>query len=206
MADVDVGRLVRDEGLNAVVGWALVAVMAATVVGSALTGEVLWAGFAAASLLVVVLPPIARRNPRAMLPWEILALAGLPILGRSVVPVPVGGQIATYLAVAALALVIAVELHLFTSVKMNATFAILFVVVATMAVAGLWALARWLSDLYLGSELLLVPDRDHEAIERALMIEFVVSTVVGLAAGVFFEFYVRRRAAVEARIAEVDPT
>lgn len=200
----DVGRLVRDETLNAGIAWALVAVMAATAALAVLTGHLLWSGFALTVVAVALLPPVARRSPRVMLPWEILLAAGLPILGRSVLPIPQFGLWTTYVAVAAFALVVAVELHLFTSVRMSAGFAVLFVTVTTIAVAGVWAVARWLADLYLGTGLLLVPGVSEHAIERALMIEFVVATVIGLLAGLVFEFYVRRTTAVAERVPEED--
>ena len=198
----DVGRLLRDARLNAVIAWALLFVMAATVGVAILTGNLVWSGFAAVVVLVALLPPIARRSPRVMLPWEVLLFAGLPILGRSVLPVPQFGLATTYLSVAAFALVVAVELHLFTAVKMSPGFAVLFVTVTTIAVAGVWGVVRWLADLYLGTTLLLVPGKTELAIERALMIEFVVATAVGVLAGIVFEFYVRRQTSVTARVPE----
>ena len=198
----DVGRLLRDARLNAVVAWALLLVMAATVGVAILTGNLVWSGFAAVVVLVALLPPLARRSPRVMLPWEVLLFAGLPILGRSVLPVPQFGLATTYLSVAALALVVAVELHLFTAVKMSPGFAVLFVTVTTIAVAGVWGVVRWLADLYLGTTLLLVPGETELAIERALMIEFLVATAIGVLAGIVFEFYVRRQTSVTARVPE----
>ncbi|MEF8775035.1 MAG: hypothetical protein V5A43_00845 [Haloarculaceae archaeon] len=198
----DVARLLRDAELNAAIAWALVLVMAATVALSVLTGNLVWSGFAATVVVVALLPPLVRRSPRVMLPWEILLFAGLPILGRSVLPVPQFGLATTYLSVAAFALVVAVELHLFTAVKMSPGFAVLFVAVTTIAVAGVWGVVRWLADLYLGTTLLLVPGRTELAIERALMIEFVVATVIGVLAGIVFEYYFRRQTSVLARVPE----
>jgi hypothetical protein len=74
-----------------------------------------------------------------------------------------------------------------------------FVAIATMAVAGMWAVLRWTVDLWLGTGFLLDPALEPEAIERGLMLEFVASTVAGLLAGVVFEFYIRRRARVRRR-------
>lgn len=198
----DVGRLLRDAELNAALAWVLVLVVAATAGVAVLRGHLLWSVFAFTVLVVSLLPPLARRSPRVMLPWEILLLAGLPVLGRSVLPLPTFGLPTTYLSVAALALIVAVELHLFSSVRMSPGFAVLFVTVTTIAVAGVWAVVRWLADLYLGTELLLVAGVSEHAIERALMIEFVVATGIGVLAGVVFEFYVRRQTTVEARVSE----
>ena len=48
----------------------------------------------------------------------------------------------------------------------------------------------------------VLTDADKEAIEEALMWEFVASGVAGLVAGLFFEGYIRRRATSDARIGE----
>ena len=198
----DVGRLLRDARLNAIVAWVLLFVMAATVGIAILTGNLVWSGFAAVVVIVALLPPLVRRSPRAMLPWEILLFAGLPILGRSLLPVPQFGLATTYLSVAAFALVVAVELHLFTAVKMSPGFAVLFVTVTTIAVAGVWGVVRWLADLYLDTTLLLVPGKTELEIEQALMVEFVVASAIGVLAVIFFEFYFRRQTSVAARVPE----
>jgi hypothetical protein len=105
----------------------------------------------------------------------------------------------TYLAVAAVALVIAVELDAFTAVRMNRAFALLFVVVATAAAAGVWAVVQWVSDLYLGTSLLL-DGRPEEVVETELMWDFVAATATGVLAGLLFEYYFRRRARTGARV------
>ena len=132
-----------------------------------------------------------------------LADQRVPVVGRAIATLELTSTVATYLSIAALALILAVDLDMFTSVEMNLTFAVLFVVVATLAAAGLWALVRYGSDLVLGTELLLVPGPDgvvdEEAIEEELMWEFVASGVAGLFAGLFFEGYVRRRASSAAQ-------
>ena len=92
------------------------------------------------------------------------------------------------------------NLHLFTSVEMSFGFAVVFVVVTTLAAAGVWAVVRWGSDLYLGTELLLDPELTRPEIEERLMWEFVGATVAGLVAGVLFEEYIRRRGGVGARM------
>jgi hypothetical protein len=204
MADTAFGRLLQEARLNAILAWAVTAVVVLVAVGSFLTGDSLWTAFAAAVAVLIVIPPVAFRSPRTMLPWEVLALAALPILGRAMATFQTSSRIATYLSVAALAMLIAVELHTFTSVRMNATFAVIFVMIATMATAGVWAVTRWTSDIYLGTAFLDALGPDEAAIDRAIMLEFVASTVAGLLAGGVFEFYVRRRAAVEERIPAID--
>lgn len=200
MADSDIAGLLVDRRLNAALAWLVAGALALIAAGNVLAGEFLWAGFAGAVLALVLVPPVSDRAPATMLPWEVLVLAALPILGRGLATIPETGRVATYLSVGALALIVAVELHAFTSVKMTAGFAVLFVVVATLATAGVWAVVRWSLDRWLDTAFLLDPAVAPAAIERGLMIEFVASAVAGLLAGVVFEYYVRRRARLRERV------
>lgn len=197
------GRLVtalETERGNALVAWSLVGFVGLVTAASAVRGNLLWAGFSLAVLLLALVPALAHRRAAVMLPWEVLALAVLPIVGRVFATVPLTGRFVAYLAVAALALVIAVELTAFTPVEMTSGFAVFFVVVATMATAGTWAVVRWLLDVSLGTAFLLDPGLTEAEVETALMWEFVYSTIAGAAAGVVFEGYFRRRARPRDRI------
>lgn len=208
-ADGDLANLLTSTRANLVLAWVLVGVFALVAIESLLTADYLWAAFAILVAAVVVLPPVAARQVRRMPPWEVVLLAGLPVAGRAVATLQVTSTVATYLSIAALALLVAVDIHMFTPVEMNVTFAVLFVVVTTLAAAGLWALLRWGSDLYLGTELLLDPgpdgvltEADREAIEDDLMREFVASGLAGLVAGLFFEGYIHRRSEKDVRLQE----
>ncbi|WP_224449273.1 hypothetical protein [Haloprofundus salilacus] len=191
--------VVENERTNAAVGWVCVVVLCVAGVGELLTGELVQAGFVLATAGLAVVPAVAYRNPRAMLPWEVLALAVLPVVGQAVIGgqtidgVTLSGRVVRYFAVAAVALVVAVELDVFTPVRMNYSFAVLFVAVTTMAAAGVWAVVQWLSDLYLGTEFLL-DGRPGDVVHTALMWDFVAATLAGVGAGLLFEFYFRRRA------------
>jgi hypothetical protein len=185
-------RVVEDERVNATLGWALVVFLALVAAEETLDGNLLWAGFAGFVGALAVMPAVADRDWTVMLPWEVLALAALPVLGRALATLPITSRVATYLSVAALALVVAVELHVFTPVEMTYWFAVLFVVVATIATAGIWAVVQWLSDVYLGTAFIYS--------EHRLMWDFVAATGVGVVAGVVFEWYFRRYARVGTRL------
>ncbi len=184
--------LVEDKRVNAGVAWLLVGFLFVVVTASILRSDLLWAMFAGFVAVLAIIPPVSYRNAEAMLPWEVLALAALPVLGRALATLALTTRLATYLSVAALALIVAVELHVFTPVRMTHWFAVLFVVIATIATAGVWAVVEWLSDMYLGTEFI--------GTEQALMWDFVYATVVGLLAGIIFELYFRRMAPVEPRL------
>lgn len=197
-----VGRLLEDEQLNAALSWLLVGFVALTAALSLLDGDLLWAGFTGGVVALVLVPPVAYRDPVVMLPWEVLALAALPVFGGTGPASFVPDEVATYLSVAALALVVAVELQVFTAVRMNAWFAVLFVVVATVATAGVWAVVQWLSDVYLGTTFVVDPTLTATQQEAAVMWDFVAATAAGLLAGLVFDRYFRRRARIEDRLPE----
>lgn len=185
-------RLFRNGRVNSILSWLLVSVLLAVFVESVLDFDLLWIVFVAATGAVVLVPPVTHREWRIMLPWELLVLALLPILVRAVV----GGELGTfayYLSIAALALLITVELHMFTELRVTHWFAVVFVVMTTMASAAVWAIVRWSMDRHLGTEFLLEPGMSQDAANAALMVEWMWVTLAGLVAGVLFDTYFRRR-------------
>jgi hypothetical protein len=179
----DLAGLFDDHRVNALLAWVVVGLFLADAGTEFALGELPSALFALGVAALAVLPAVRFGNPKIMLPWEVLALAALPVLGRLFATVPITEALATYLAIAAIALVVAVELHVFTAVRMTLGFAITSVVVFTMAAAGTWAVVRWT---------LFGPS--FVASNEALMIEFIYSIVAGGVAAFVFEFYVRRTA------------
>jgi hypothetical protein len=195
MADSgELTRVLIDRRSNTIIGWVLIAFVLGVVVESALTADYSWAAFALGTLVVALVPPMAYRDPTVLLPWEVLLLAIVPLLGRALASTVLATQWGTYLGVAALALIVAVELDVFTSVRMTEWFAVLFVVLATMSAAGTWAVLRWSSDVLLGTSFLLRPGVAESVIEEEVMWEFTYSTAAGLLAGGVFELYFRRLA------------
>ena len=209
MSQTGLRGVVESRRINTALAWLLVCFLVVTAVGQFVEGELQWAGFTAAVAVFAVIPAVALRDPTSMLPWEVLFVAALPIIGRALVAgetvggMTFTGRVTTYLAVAAVALVVAVELDVFTTVRMNHSFAIAFVVVTTMAAAGVWAVVRWASDVLVGTSFLF-DGRPEAVIEEALMWDFVAATVAGVFAGVLFEYYFRRRARLRRRIPEGD--
>lgn len=187
-------RIISSQRTNAAVAWLLVGLVAFVSIASLVQGELLWCLFTATVAVLAVYPAVVLRTPLAMPPWEVILLAALPTLGRLFATTIVGGQVSTYLSVAAVALLVAVNLDAFTPVEMNDSFGVLFVVITTMAAAGIWAVVRWIADLFLGTGFLQS--------EHALMLEFVASTIGGVVAGIVFVFYFRERARPELRVPE----
>ncbi|WP_244514972.1 hypothetical protein [Halorientalis persicus] len=185
-------EVVRRDRTNARRSWLVVGVLALVVAGAVATGAVPFAVPVAVVVALALVPAVAYGDPRATLPWQLLVLPAIPVFGGVFAQPWLAATPLIYVAVAAVALTVAVELHLFTDVRMTPTFAVLFVVVTTMAAAGLWAVGRWLVDLTLGTTLLLDPGQTGDEIETRLMWEFVYAAAAGLFAGVLFEWRFRR--------------
>lgn len=176
--------LFRNGRTNAMIAWLLMAIMSTVFVKSIVDFDVQWVVFVGVVGVVVLLPPVAYRDWRVMLPWELLVLALFPILVRGVVGGTVG-TFATYLAIAALSLIVIVEFHMFTSLKVTHLFAVTLVTMTTLATVAAWTIFRWNADRLLGTNYLV----DNET----LMIEWLFVALAGLVAGILFDIYFTRR-------------
>ncbi|MFW6435302.1 MAG: hypothetical protein ACOCY1_02875 [Halovenus sp.] len=195
-------NLLRNRRTNAVIGWVLLLFLGIVAGESAINGDIAWGLFVSGIVALCILPPLAFRTPGTMLPWEVIAMAALPALGRAIAVFDITRSLNLYLSIAALALIVAVELELFTEVKMTVGFAIMFVVASTLAATAVWSVLQWSLDLLIGTQFLIEPGRTDRAIHDALMMEFVYTAISGLLAGIIFEFYFRRGSPAAGRIEE----
>lgn len=177
-------RLFRSGRANALLAWLLVGVLGLVFVESVLDFDLQWFVFVVVVAGIVLLPPAAYRDWRVMLPWELLVVALLPILVRGLFGGTVG-TFASYLAVAGLALIVTVELHMFTSLDVTHWFAVTFVVLTTLAAVAAWTILRWNLDRAFGTTYL--------STNEALMTEWLSVALAGLVAGLLFDAYFRRR-------------
>ncbi|MGB9965959.1 hypothetical protein [Halobacterium hubeiense] len=137
-----------------------------------------WTAFAVLLVGVVVVVPVAERDPAVTFPSELLALVTLPVLVRAFDAFP---TVTPFFAVAGVALLVAVVLDAYTSLAMTPRFAAVFVVVVTMALAGVWAVGVFAADSLLGTSFLVG--------RVELMWDLVAATAAGVLAGVVFEVY-----------------
>lgn len=163
---------------NAAVSWALITIVTASVGESLLEGTYLWAGFYAVVVGVAVAPAVVARSPTVLVSWEILLLSALPAITQLV---DVFVRPLTYLAIAALALLVVTELDAFTAARLTTDFAAFTVVLTTLSVASTWTIAQYASDVALGTSYLGEMD--------AVMWDLVIASGVGVAAGALFALY-----------------
>ena len=177
--------LFHDSRVNALLAWGVVGAFVVVFVGTALQRDVPWLLFTTITGAIALVPPASRRSWQVMLPWELLVLGSLPVIVRAVEISVLASTFATYLSLAALALIITVELHVLSRVQVTHLFAVSFVSLATLAVGGAWAIVRWNVDRLLGTSFL--------STNGALMVEFLWVLAAGIAAGILFDLYFRQR-------------
>ncbi|WP_306055474.1 hypothetical protein [Natronococcus wangiae] len=190
MADARPGNVLDAPQRNAALGWVLVTVLAVLAINHALDGSYRWFAFTGFAVVIVLAPAVAFRDPLVMPPWELLVLVLVPVVDATILGESPLTTVAVYVAVAAVALVAAVEIHRFTPVRMNHSFAVVLVVLTTLAVAGAWNVAQWVSDVTFGTAYVL-GGRSQDAANRAMMIDFAYAAVAGLLAGVVFDRHFR---------------
>lgn len=176
-----IAAALESRSTNAAAAWLLVAGLSVGAVANVVTGDLLWAVYAAAIVAVALVPVLLTRDASTLVSWDVLALAALPVLAHRI---GVVAEPLTYVSVAALALLVAVEVDAFSAAEMPHWFAVLFVVLTTLSVASLWAVCQYASDLWLSTDFL--------AGRVPLMWDLVAAALAGVGAGVAFELYFRR--------------
>lgn len=194
MSGSPLSELLSERRRNATISWLLLALAALAGVGGVIVTGPLWSVFAVVIVLLGLVPPIAFRSRFVMLPWEVLAVALLPLIGIAIGTDRLTSPLVAYLAIAAVGLVIVVELEAFTSLQMSPGFAIVLVVASTMAAAALWAMLQWYAAIAL--------ERPFELTNDELMIEFIYATLAGFAGGILFRTYFRRYVSQSERVPE----
>ncbi|WP_255151111.1 hypothetical protein [Halorarius halobius] len=175
---------IKDARVNAAIAWLLTGLLAATAVVYFLLGSLVVVAIAAVATTVAVVPAVVHRSWTRTVPWPMLLLAVVALLAGAFGPSFLG-DVVFALAVAALAILVVVTLQLTTTVRMTPNFAIGFVVIATLATAGLWALGSAASARYLGTEFVETNDQ--------LMLVFTAALAASVVSALLFRWYFARR-------------
>ncbi|QLG29447.1 hypothetical protein HUG10_07335 [Halorarum halophilum] len=208
------GGAIEKTRRNAAAGWLVVVLLAGLASWLGVAGSYRWLSLTGMAIVLIVLPAAVLRDPSAMPPWELLLVVAIPVVDAAILDETALSPIAVYLAVAAVALIVAVDVHTFTPVRMNRPFAVALVIIATLAIGATWNVAQWIADIALGTSY-LVGGRTQDAANHAMMIDFLFATIAGSVAGVVFTGYLRYRsfdstantaAPREAPAVEPDPT
>lgn len=165
---------------NALLSWALTAYIAVTTANIFLDGNLAWAGFSLSLLGLILLPVLATKDYRNLAPFEVLLLVSVPLTLKGVEFGFLASHTLSYLSAAATALMVFTELDSFTEFKITPRFSLLLVPMTTVAVAGAWAVLRWLMNSSMPA---LNP----------LMWEFAAALLAGLISALLFSMYFKRR-------------
>lgn len=175
---------VKDARLNAAIAWVLTAVVGLTAVANFFAGLFVPMAVATVAVAVAVVPAVVKQSWTRTVPWPMLLLASLPLLVSAFSPSFLGDTVFA-LGIAALAILVVSALQMTTTVRMTPNFAIGFVVLATLATAGFWALGSAASARYLGTNFIETNDE--------LMLIFTSSLVASLFSALLFRWYFGRQ-------------
>ncbi|WP_292466620.1 hypothetical protein [Methanolobus sp.] len=191
MVQIDkLSNLLKNTTLNAIAGWTMVLLLSLLCVGNFIYGRFMWTILIAFVICIIIAPAIIMRKLSVMPSWYFVLLAIIPIVGSATAYYFFSTSIQVYFSIATIALLLAAEINWFTAVKMNYKFAILLVVIVTLAISGLMHLIQWLLDMNLGTAYLL-NGRTPDAINDAVMYEFIYAMIAGIVAGLIFGWYFR---------------
>ncbi|WP_227133104.1 hypothetical protein [Halorubellus salinus] len=175
---------VTDTRINAAIAWVLVGALVTVAITAFLEFLLVQMALAALAALVAFAPALVSRTWTRTVPWPLLLLCAIPLsvggLGSSFF-----ADFVTGLSIAALGMLVVVSLQLTRTVRMTPNFAVVFVVLATMATAGFWAVGSAVSAQYLGTGFVET--------NEDLMTIFTAATLAGFVAGGLFRVYFRRR-------------
>lgn len=166
--------------MNAILGWVMLAAVALSALHSLVTRQFLWSGFEVLFVALAALPTAVASDWRVLVPWPLLLVGAVALVGQSV---GLHQELTGYTAVAAFALLAVGELEAFTEVEMTSRFAVAFAALTTMAIQGVWTIARYVSDLWLGS--------DYVRSQTQIQLDFVYVTLVAVVVAAVFELYFR---------------
>lgn len=183
--------VIRDNRINSVVAWAIVATLVLAAAVSVRIGEPVWAVFVAGGVAISVLPAWVRRDVSVMPPWEILVFVALPIASQFLPLSDALADLTTFLAILAVSVLVVVEIHVFSPVEMTPRFAVVLVVLVTMATAGVWTIAQHAADVFLGTSTIRG--------KTELMWDLVFATAISLLASPVLAIYFRWIDSVERR-------
>lgn len=150
-----------------------------------LDGNLTWSAYSFSILALVFIPPLFLRDYTALVPFEVLVYLAIPFTLKGMELGFLASHTLNYLSAAGVALLLVTELDTYTSFRTTPGFAIWMVSLTTVAIAGFWAVSRWLSEIYLGTA--------FNVTENSLMWEFSAALLAGIVAGKIFELYFRRR-------------
>jgi hypothetical protein len=183
----------RQRVLEAYLSWKSSTVLFFSTVYVLLKFDVLWIVFGVVALSLYVLPIVTFRDPFKALPWEMTILLSSPILlhiseGSRLMSEHVAWwddvtSLAFAFSLSTIGFLLTVELHMYTSVRMNRAFSSFFVMMFTLSMSGFWLLGEYIGDEVFGTSTLQTND--------AVMVQLLWTMIGGLLMGFLYAAYTR---------------
>lgn len=173
--------LFDNERINAGIGWILTGAVVLAAIRNVLTNALLWGGLTLLVAVVIAVPAFVSGDWTLMVPWPLVLVTASALLVRTFDLLP---EMTGYVTIVAFALILVGELDAFTGVDMTRRFAVGFATLTAMATQGLWTVAQFYSDRWLGTAFLRS--------KTELQWDFVIVTVVAIIMGGLLEWYLRQ--------------
>ncbi|MDY6768901.1 MAG: hypothetical protein SVW02_02225 [Candidatus Nanohaloarchaea archaeon] len=177
-ARIDFDRLFQRTRTTVVISWGLLLYLTVIAAGLLLDGQLLWALYTDLTIAIAILPAAMSRDWMRIPPPGLIAIVALPFTVTAAETGVIAGHTLSYVSAAAVAVLVIAELTMFTAFDTTKRFGIYLVGLTTVAIAGMWAVARWLSDTLLGTRFLVS--------DVLLMREFAAALLAGIIAGLLF--------------------
>lgn len=185
--------------LEAQLSWISSLVLFFSTIYVAVKVDLLWVIFGITAISLYVLPIVTTRNPFKALPWEMTILLSAPIL----LHISEGSQmlsdrlvwwddltsLAFAFSLSTIGFLLTVELHLYTSVRMNRAFSVFFVLMFTLASSGFWMLGEYASDEIFGTANL----ESNDSVMRQLLWILVGGIIMGFMYAAYIRAMSERR-------------
>jgi len=183
----------REQILEAEVSWISSLLLFFCTVYSLLRMDVLWVFFGITALSLYVLPIVTMRNPFKALPWEMAILLSAPLILHLAARSHALNEhlhwwddftsVAFAFSLATIGFLLTVELQMYTQVKMNRAFAVFFVIMFTLAIAGFWQIGEFVGDKVYGTNI--------QGDNTAVMTTLVWNLIGGIIMGIVYDLYLR---------------
>lgn len=157
------------------------------------SANIFWLGMGFWALCIAVLPAVVNRNLTKILPFELLFLISIPFY-LYLIPHALEWHDRFYydnllrasqvVATFFIGFVTVMDLHVYTRLRMNRTFAVSFTVMLSMSFSSYFAIAQFISDHIFGTAVV--------ASNRELMMDLAYGCFGGIAMGLILVFYLRQ--------------
>ena len=178
--------------IEALLSWVVIIWLIGYVILAFVKLDFWWALIGIVSLIIVSSSMISKLSVFNVMPFELIAILILPLYIHATGYTKSAEDIDSWkillsqtsvMAYSVIGMFLIAELMAFTSLKINRTFAVLFVTVFCVSTSCILSVFEYLSDQLLSTDLI--------ESNYAVMMRFIYSFIGGIIMGIFFDLYLR---------------